>query len=205
MPHATPTRTRLLIAGLLPAMLSAPGIGCKHKAKAAPAAEKPVSAEKSGAHEKPASSEKAAPSETAATEKPASGEKSATSAATPAKSGAVHETWITAVQSCWPAIAKSGRSNPDLEHYLVDPAHFRLVFPSYADLTDAQIKTGLAASIVRSPKANIKTLAHSATPVLTRIQAASGATAEDAVVSSTDGFAPSDSLCSIQTGTPAGF
>ena len=121
------------------------------------------------------------------------------------QAASVDASWVTAAESCWPAIRQSGRSLKNIREYLLAPDHLRSTFPSYAGLSNDQIAGNLTLPIASILPPDTSRLAHSQTPVLTRGQAAAGTGPDRAVVSATNGIAPPDSLCSIQSGTPDGF
>lgn len=117
----------------------------------------------------------------------------------------VDQSWATAVQSCWPDLSRQGYSAKDIERNLASPTHFRGAFPVYAAQNDDAVDLLLAKPLEAGPAPDVSQLTHSAMPVLTRGQAASGAGPRDAAVQSTNGIAPPDALCAIQSGTPQGF
>jgi len=111
----------------------------------------------------------------------------------------VDDTWVTAVETCWPAVAHQGYSTEGVKHYLADPLHFRGAFAVYAPLSDGMLRSIVAAPVSDAPGADISVLARSEAPILTRTQAATG-------VTNTASREPGpDSLCSIQPGLPVGF
>ena len=121
------------------------------------------------------------------------------------QAGLVDESWITSAQSCWPDLTHNGYSTKRLQHDLAVPANFRATFPTYAAQSNVQIRALLSKTIGAAPSPDSSTLAHSQMPVLTRGQAAAGTSPQAAVAANTNGTAPPDALCAIQTGTPAGF
>lgn len=117
----------------------------------------------------------------------------------------VDASWATAIQSCWPDLSKQGYSAADIRSNLATPTHFRNALPVYAAQNDDAVDQLLAKPLETAPDPDITKLAHSDTPVLTRGQAANGNGPRDAAVQSTNGQAPPDGLCSIQSGVPQGF
>ena len=109
--------------------------------------------------------------------------------------------WLTAAQSCWPALAHSGLSDEALEHNLADPLHFRAAFGGYASLSDTEIESVVVHPVSAAPLPDHAALLRSATPVLTLSQAASGATPQSAP----QGDLPEDALCAVHSGIPVGF
>jgi len=115
------------------------------------------------------------------------------------QSATVDNTWVTAVESCWPAVAHQGYSTEAVKHYLADPLHFRAAFAVYGGLSDSMLRAIVAAPVSNAPATDTSVLMHSETPVLTRVQAITGNT-------SSAGREPGpDSFCSIQPGLPVGF
>jgi len=111
----------------------------------------------------------------------------------------VDDTWVTAVDSCWPAVAHQGYSTEGVKHYLADPLHFRAAFAAYAGLSDGKLRSTVAAPVSSAPPADTSVLAHTQMPILTRTQAITGAT-------NSASYQPApDSFCSIQPGLPVGF
>jgi hypothetical protein len=115
------------------------------------------------------------------------------------QSPTVDNTWVTAVVACWPAMAHQGYSIEGIKHYLADPLHFRAAFAVYAPLDDGTLRAIVAVPVSRAPMPDTSLLMQSQSPVISRIQAMSGATSS---VTSVPG---PDSLCSIQPGLPVGF
>jgi len=115
------------------------------------------------------------------------------------QSATVDDTWVTTVESCWPAVAHQGYSTEAVKHYLADPLHFRAAFAVYAGLSDSMLRAIVTAPVSRAPAADTSVLMHSETSVLTRVQAITGNT-------NSAGREPGpDSFCSIQPGLPVGF
>ena len=117
----------------------------------------------------------------------------------------VDASWTTATRSCWPDLAKNGYGADDVASNLASPTRFRNAFPVYAAQNDDAISLILAKPLQAAPPPDVTRLTHSATPVLSRGQAADGTGPRDAVVQNTNGTAPPDAFCSIQPGTPQGF
>jgi hypothetical protein len=111
----------------------------------------------------------------------------------------VDSTWVSAVNTCWPAMVHQGYSIEAAKHYLADPNHFRAAFAVYAPLNDATLRAVVAAPVSKAPMPDTSVLMHSQSQILSRMQALSGATG------STNSVAGPDSLCSIQPGLPVGF
>jgi hypothetical protein len=115
------------------------------------------------------------------------------------QSETVDNSWVSAVEACWPAVAHQGYSTAAVKYYLADPLHFRAAFTGYATLNDDMLRTIVAAPVSSAPPVDTSVLAHTEMPVLTRVQAAAG-------VTNTAGRATGpDSFCSIQPGLPVGF
>ncbi|MGI4831729.1 MAG: hypothetical protein ACRYFU_26635 [Janthinobacterium lividum] len=121
----------------------------------------------------------------------------------PGQPGSVDNSWINAAKSCWPQLASNGYGNDDIARNLIH--HLGAAFPTYSALgnkgTDADLSMPL--DTVLAP--DVTKLQNSSTPVLTRGQAVAGVGPQGAIVQSTNGSAPPDALCSIQTGLPQGF
>ena len=117
----------------------------------------------------------------------------------------VDNSWVTAAESCWPDLIRDGYHAQKIERNLSVPDNFRSTFPSYAAQSNQQIGALLTRTIGSAPPPDISKLTHSQTPVLTRGQAAAGTSPQAAVAANTQGIAPPDALCAIQTGTPVGF
>jgi hypothetical protein len=117
----------------------------------------------------------------------------------------VDASWATAIQSCWPDLSKQGYSTEDIRSNLATPTHFRNAFPVYAAQNDDAVDLLLAKPLQTAPDPDITKLTHSNAPVLTRGQAANGTGPRDAAVQSTNGQAPPDAFCAIQSGIPQGF
>ncbi len=117
----------------------------------------------------------------------------------------VDPSWSTALGSCWPELGKDGFNTDDLKRNLSFPTRFRNAFPVYAAQTDDDASALLAKPVQDAPPPDTSKLTHSQSPVLSRGQAAQGTSPQGAVVQSTNGSAPPDGLCSIQTGIPQGF
>jgi len=115
------------------------------------------------------------------------------------QSATVDNTWVTAVESCWPAVAHQDYSVEAVKHYLADPLHFRAAFAVYAGLSDSMLRSIVAAPVSNAPAADTSVLKHAETPVLTRVQAITGNT------NSASHEPGPDSFCSIQPGLPVGF
>jgi len=115
------------------------------------------------------------------------------------QSETVDNTWVTAVESCWPAVAHQGYSTEGVKHYLADPLHFRAAFTVYAPLSDETLRSTVAAPVTNAPMPDISVLMHTRSPILSRAQAATGSVANPATVPG------ADSLCTIQPGLPVGF
>jgi hypothetical protein len=115
------------------------------------------------------------------------------------QSAVVDNTWVTAVDACWPAVAHQRYSIEAVKHYLADPLHFRAAFAVYAPFTDDQLRAIVASPVSNAPYPDTSVLMHSEMPILTRVQAMAGYTD-----SATRAPSP-DSLCSIQPGLPVGF
>ena len=111
----------------------------------------------------------------------------------------VDNTWVTAVESCWPAVAHQGYSTDTVKHYLADPLHFRAAFTAYASLGDNMLLTMVAAPVNNAPPTDTSVLAHSVMPILTRAQAITGKT------NSAGREVGPDSFSAIQPGLPVGF
>ena len=115
------------------------------------------------------------------------------------QSATVDNTWVTAVNTCWPAVAHQSYSIEAVKYYLADPVHFRAAFAVYASLTDDMLRAIVAAPLNNAPPPDISELRHTQSSVITRTQALMGVA-----------YAPNqvpgpDSLCSIQPGLPVGF
>ena len=121
------------------------------------------------------------------------------------QSTTVDDSWLTAVKTCWPDVGHQGYSVPGLKRYLADPLHIRAAFGSYASLTDSQLRAMIARPVNEAPAPDTVALAHSNTPVFTRDQAVAGTDPKNAAADQTDGSAPPDALCAVQSGTPIGF
>ena len=117
----------------------------------------------------------------------------------------VDNSWVNAAKACWPELAKNNYSTQQLQQYLVTPDHLRATFPSYAGLSDPTLRADLTVPITTILPPDTTKLVNSSSPVLTAGQAVAGTTAQNAVVQSTHGSAPPDSLCAIQRGFPEGF
>jgi hypothetical protein len=115
------------------------------------------------------------------------------------QSETVDNTWVTAVESCWPAVAHQGYSTEGIKHYLADPIHFRAAFTVYAPLSDDTLRATVAAPVTNGPMPDTSVLMHTRSAILSRAQATAGTTASRATVPG------ADSLCSIQPGLPVGF
>jgi hypothetical protein len=115
------------------------------------------------------------------------------------QSETVDNSWVTAVDTCWPAVAHQSYSTEAIKHYLADPLHFRAAFAVYATLTDGMLRAVVAAPVGSAPAPDTSVLKNSVSPVLTRAQALAG------VKDASNGTPGPDSLCSIQPGLPVGF
>jgi len=115
------------------------------------------------------------------------------------QSETVDNSWVTAVDTCWPSVAHQSYSTEAIKHYLADPLHFRAAFAVYAPLSDSMLRTIVAAPVGSAPAPDTSVLRNSQSAVLTRAQALSGAR------NSPNGTPGPDSLCSIQPGLPVGF
>ena len=78
-------------------------------------------------------------------------------------------------------------------------------FPVYGAQTDDALDVDLAKPLQTAPAPDVSRLTHSQTPVFNRGQAVNGTNPRDAVVQSTNGIAPPDGVCSLQSGIPQGF
>ncbi len=114
----------------------------------------------------------------------------------------VDDSWVTALKTCWPAMAHDSNTQSQLKHELADPLHFRAAFGVYAQYTDAQINELVAHSAFSAPPPQSALFANSPTPVLTLQQAASGVTTAQRSV---DGSTPDNAFCSLHPGIPVGF
>ena len=117
----------------------------------------------------------------------------------------VDNSWVNAARACWPELAKNNYSTQQLQQYLVVPDHLRATFPSYAGLSDPTLRADLTVPITTILPPDTTKLLNSSNPVLTTGQAVAMTPAQGAVVQSTHGTAPPDSLCAIQRGFPDGF
>jgi len=115
------------------------------------------------------------------------------------QSATVDNTWVTAADTCWPALAHQDYSIEVVKHYLADPVHFRAAFAVYAQLSDGTLRSIVAAPVANAPPPDVSVLANSQSPVITRTQALMG------VTSAPNHIPGADSLCSIQPGLPVGF
>lgn len=117
----------------------------------------------------------------------------------------IDPSWITATNACWPDLAKQGYTAEDIRRNLANTTDLHNAFPVYAAQTHSDLDNILGKPLQAGPDPDITRLAHSPTPVLTRGQAANGTGPQMAVVQHTNGSAPPDSFCSIQSGIPQGF
>lgn len=117
----------------------------------------------------------------------------------------IDNSWLTAANACWPDLAKQGYSAEDIRKNLAAADTFHAAFPVYAAQPGKAVDDLLGKPLTIAPPPDVTQVAHSTTPVLTRGQAAQGTGPQMAVVQHTEGSAPPDSFCSIQTGVPQGF
>jgi len=115
------------------------------------------------------------------------------------QSATVDNSWVTAVDTCWPAMAHQNYSIEAVKYYLADPVHFRAAFAVYSQLSDGMLRSIVAMPVGNAPPPDISVLANSQSAVITRSQALMG------VTSATNHIPGADSLCSIQPGLPVGF
>lgn len=125
------------------------------------------------------------------------------SMAGPGKEASVDNSWRSAAHSCWPELAKYGYSDQELSRNLIH--HLGSAFPAYSSLSSNGADADLSMPITTVLSPDVSRLEHSQTPVLTRGQAVAGTPPQGALVQHTNGNAPPDALCSIQTGIPQGF
>ncbi len=125
------------------------------------------------------------------------------SMAGPGKPASVDNSWINAAKSCWPQLAANGYNPDDIARNLIH--HLGSAFPTYSALNREGGDADLSMPITTVLAPNAGLLQHSQTPVLTRGQAVAGTPPGGAIVQSTNGNAPPDALCSVQTGIPQGF
>ena len=125
------------------------------------------------------------------------------SLASPDQAASVDNSWVNAARSCWPDLAKKAYSSQDVSRNLVH--HLADVFPSYGALGRNGGSADLSMPITTVLPPDAGPLQHSQTPVLTRGQAVAGTPPQGALVQNTNGNAPPDALCSIQSGIPQGF
>ncbi len=116
----------------------------------------------------------------------------------------VDSSWVTATRSCWPEL-EHGFTLVSIQHNLADPLRFRSTFPVYAAQNEGSLRALVSKPLMSAPPPDITVLQNSRTPVLTRGQAAAGASPRAAIVQSTNGIAPPDALCAVHAGTPVGF
>ena len=121
------------------------------------------------------------------------------------QANAVDNTWVAAVKTCWPDVAHQGYSLPGMKRYLADPLHFRAAFSTYSGLTDAQLLIIVTKPIQDAPPPDTSVLDHAQTPIFTRDQAIAGTSPHGLATPNSNGAAPPDALCALQTGTPVGF
>ena len=117
----------------------------------------------------------------------------------------IDNSWVTATNACWPDLRKQGYTADDIRHNLANTTDLHNAFPVYGAQTHKDLDDILGKPLQAAPDPDTSQLAHSQTPVLTRGQAAEGTVPQMAVVQHTNGIAPPDSFCSIQTGIPQGF
>ena len=117
----------------------------------------------------------------------------------------VDPSWITAINACWPDLARQGYTADDIRHNLANADDLHHAFPVYAAQTRKDLDDILGKPLQTGPDPDVSQLAHSQYPILTRGQAAAGTAPQMAVVQGTNGTAPPDSFCAIQTGIPQGF
>ena len=121
----------------------------------------------------------------------------------PGQPASIDNSWINAARSCWPDLAQQGYSNADIARNLLN--HLGSAFPAYSALSARTLDADLSMPITSILPPDVTKLENSSTPVLTRGQAVAGTPPRQAIVQSTHGQAPPDSLCSIQSGIPDGF
>ncbi len=121
----------------------------------------------------------------------------------PGKPASVDNSWLNAARSCWPDLAKNGYTDQDLSRNLIH--HLGAAFPAYGALTSNGADADLSMPITTVLAPDASQLEHSQTPVLTRGQAVAGTPPAGAIVQRTNGNAPPDALCSIQSGVPQAF
>ena len=117
----------------------------------------------------------------------------------------VDNSWVTAVNTCWPDVAHQGYSLEGMKRYLADPLHFRAAFSTYAALDDAALRGLVTKPVMSAPAPDSSLLSHSQTAVFTRSQAISGVNQQNAAATDTNTAAPPNALCAIHSGTPVGF
>lgn len=117
----------------------------------------------------------------------------------------VDQSWVAATKSCWPDLEHGGYTLAGIKHNLADPLRFRSTFPSYAAQSEASIRGLVTKPLMTAPPPDGSVLNNSRTPVLTRGQAAAGASAQQGLAPGGNGFAPPDALCALHSGTPVGF
>lgn len=125
------------------------------------------------------------------------------SIAGPGQANSVDNSWINAAKTCWPDLAKNGYSNDDIARNLIH--HIGAAFPAYSALSRNGTDADLSMPVTSVLPPDVTKLENSQTPVLTRGQAVAGVGPQGAIVQNTNGNAPPDSLCSIQTGIPQDF
>ena len=111
--------------------------------------------------------------------------------------------WRSIAHICRPELAKSRYGDQELSRNLIHP--FGSAFPAYSALSSNGADADLSMPITTVFAPDVSQLEHSQTPVLTRGQAVAGTPPQGALVQRTNGNAPPDALCSIQTGIPQGF
>ena len=117
----------------------------------------------------------------------------------------VDNSWVTAINTCWPDVAHQGYSLEGMKRYLADPLHFRAAFSTYAALNDSELRTVVTRPVMAAPPPDSSLLSHSQTAVFTRSQAISGVNQQNASATDNTTAAPTDALCAIHSGTPVGF
>ena len=125
------------------------------------------------------------------------------SMAKPGAAASVDNSWINAARACWPDLVKNGYTTDNIGRNLIH--HLGDAFPAYSALGNKGTDADLSMPIATVLPPDVTKLQNSSTPVLTRGQAVQGVGPQGAIVQSTHGSAPPDTLCSIQPGVPPGF
>jgi len=121
------------------------------------------------------------------------------------QAASVDNSWLIVAGTCWPDMLHSGYSLAGIKSYLVDPLHFRAVFPTYASFSDSTLRDLITKPVQSAPQGDTDILGHTSNRVLTRQQAIDGKVNDAVLPADNNNIAPADAFCAVQKGLPVGF